>query len=371
MKSMSHSSFDHVARALRSCIITPRDISIPATGQNRREDSRRLASLLAKRHLRVRPELLPTVEKAVQTACDNLGLDRGQVLAYVSPEVGRNAQCLSGHDRPVLIFGSELVSLLNEAELCSVVGHELGHYLLPELNVDSEDESMEARIRSRYAELTMDRVGLIACRDRLAALGSELKIHSGLTTPHLRIDIAAAQHETREMLDANTEKLWREEAFSTHPPMPLRIRALERFALSDLYLKFIGGTGGTPIALTNQYIQSELEASIDHSSNDEMKRHLLMLKAWVYCLCRIDGIAVNVSKLNAVGPKTDDGQLSQAWASLQHFNDPERKKHASIRLRASFEKAKDASPGMTDSTVRHLLEHDEFTEALRHLCYES
>jgi len=362
---MIHPSFEAVARSLRPCIITPRGIALAPSHADRREDSRRLASLLAKRHLRVGPELLPSVDRAISIACRNLRLDRGNVHAYVSPDVGRNAQCHAGHDKPVLIFGSELIALLNEAELTSVVGHELGHFLLPELNVGSEDESLEARILSRYAELTMDRIGLVACRDRMAALGAELKIHSGLGPPHLRIDIAAAQHETREILSKEVDRNhWRDAAYSTHPPMPLRIRALEQFALSDAYNSLTGGAGGTKIAQINHYIQEELEGSIDHQSHDEVKKHVLMFKAWLFCLCRIEGRPVELTLLNAAGPATDHAQLEQAWNSLQHFGAHDKRKHATLRLRNSFAKALETSPAMTESTLSCIADCDNFIKDL-------
>jgi hypothetical protein len=362
---MNHLCFESASRALRACIITPRGVQPSAAQNDRKEDSRRLASFLAKRHLRVCPELLPSIERATVTACRNLGLERHLVHAYVSPEVGRNAQCLVGQDKPVLIFGSELVTLLNEAELTSVVGHELGHFLLPELNVWSEDESIDSKILTRYGELTMDRVGLVACRDRMAALGAELKIHSGLGAPHLRIDISAAQHETREILSADGDRSqWRAAANSSHPPMPLRIRALEQFALSDAYLGLTGGAGGTKIAQINHYIQEELEGSIDHHSHDALKRHVLMFKAWLFCLCRIEGRPVELHLLNAAGPPTDHTQLDQAWSSLQHFASDEKRRHATLRLRNSLEKAREASPAMTSSTVKRIKDSDVFVNNL-------
>lgn len=362
---MNHPCFESASRALRACIITPRGFQLSVARNDRKEDSRRLASFLAKRHLRVCPELLPSVERATMTACRNLRLDRDLVHAYVSPEVGRNAQCLVGQDKPVLIFGSELITLLNEAELTSVAGHELGHFLLPELNVSSEDESPDSKILSRYGELTMDRVGLVACRDRMAALGAELKIHSGLGAPHLRIDISAAQHETRELLsDDGDRSQWRDAANSTHPPMPLRIRALEQFALSDAYLGLTGGTGGTKIAQINHYIQEELEGSIDHYSHDAFKKHVLMFKAWLFCLCRIEGKLVELHLLNAAGPPTDHAQLDQAWDSLQHFSADQIRNHAALRLRNSLAKALETSPAMTDSTVKRIKDSDVFVKNL-------
>lgn len=362
---MSHPSFESASRALRQCIITPRGVTRPSGKADRGEDSRRIASFLAKRHLRVSPELLPSVERAIVTACKNLKLERSLIHAYVSPEVGRNAQCHAGHDKPVLIFGSELVALLTEPELTSVVGHELGHFLLPELNVSGDDESLEARILSRYAELTMDRIGLVACRDRMAALGAELKIHSGLGPPHLRIDIAAAQHETREILSSESDRThWREAAYSTHPPMPLRIRALEQFALSDAYISLTGGTGGTKIAQINHYIQEELEGSIDHHSHDEVKKHVLMFKAWLFCLCKIEGRLIELTLLNAAGPATDHAQLEQAWNSLQHFGAHDKRKHATLRLKNSVAKAHETSPAMIESTLSCIADCDNFIKDL-------
>jgi len=324
-------------------------------------DSGLLASFMAKRHLRVGPELLPTAEKSIMAACRNLNLERSIVHAYVSPEAGRNALCFTGHDRPVLIFGSELIALLNDIELTSVVGHELGHFLLPGLNVNEEKESMESKTLSRYAELTMDRIGLLACRDRMAALGAQLKIHSGLGPPHLRIDIAAAQHETREILSKEGDRThWRDAAQSTHPPMALRMRALEQFALSDAYNSLTGGAGGTKIAQINHYIQEELEGSIDHQSHDEVKKHVLMLKAWLFCLCRIEGRLVKLSLLNVAGPPTDYVQLEQAWNSLGRFDAHDKRKHATLRLRNSIAKAHETSPSMTESTLSCIAERDSF-----------
>jgi len=295
--------------------------------------------LARKKLLRVSSLTLPGVELAVTKACRFLRVPRQSVHAFVSPEIGRQALCLRQNDEPVIVFGSALIELMNEDELACVAGHEIGHFLLPEAHLLSDPETEDGRRHCRAAEITMDRIGLIACGDLLSACKVEMKLLCGLKEPHLRPDVSALINEARESFDGSF--LSSEDA--THPPTQLRLRAIVEFANSDSCQRPWGRDGGTPITNINKSISALLNQQIDrHVLND-----LKMTKAWLYCLCRCNGIIIETHQLNRFQPEVDEQNLQKAWASLSGFKNDQVELHAKQRFSSSLEKSIGKAPDLT------------------------
>jgi hypothetical protein len=344
------------------CLYLPPGTKPPTDTGLRTGDATAEAKRQARVKLRVSPFTLPGVERAVAKACRFLRVPRNTVHAFVSPEIGRNAQCLMGADEPVIVFGSALVELMTEDELACVAGHEIGHFLLPECAMLSDEDSQEGRRYSRAAEITMDRIGLIACNDLQAACRAEMKLMCGLKDPHLRPDVSAFLNEAREAFDGT----FRREEDNTHPPAQLRLRAIVEFASSDACLRAWGLDGGTPVAQVNQSVTRLLHEQIDRHTLAEMTEPVLMAKAWLYCLCRSHGHEPDLMMLNQVGPAVEAERLQKAWASLRGFNDAQLREHAHKRMAKAAENAFQRSPQMMRTFFEFIAEHPYFTP-LHHL----
>ena len=79
--------------------------------------------------VRIAPELLPHVAKAVSHVADRLRLADG-IDAYVYADRQHQARStLGGNGRPAVMLSSGIIELLSADELEFVIGHEVGHYL--------------------------------------------------------------------------------------------------------------------------------------------------------------------------------------------------------------------------------------------------
>jgi hypothetical protein len=195
-----------------------------------RDGNRAFHSRALSQHVRVSTGVLPAVFAAMVRAKERLGIDRPvQAFVYASPDT--NAYCCGGRGAgPVLILvSSALVRLVSSLELEFVVGHELGHFMFDHSGYPSDVESAcELRLLElrRASELSADRAGLVACQDVEVALQAILKVASGLDAAHLDIDIGEYLRQIRDLQDNIGDESM---LYSTHPPFPLRARALLRF----------------------------------------------------------------------------------------------------------------------------------------------
>jgi hypothetical protein len=308
---------------------------------------------LRRNHLLVRPELTPGVERAVSRACANLRVPRKLVLAFIKPDNDLKGYCLPSADRALLFLSSGLVTNLSEEELAFVIGHEIGHFILPEAHVESDDRTTEGLMHNRACEFTMDRIGLVACGETKPACNAVLKIMSGLTEPHLRLDVSAAMQESRETYDGT---LVRFEAQSTHPPLLMRLRALLRFAITDACLDPMGKQGGSPVRQANQELVDMMNANVDGAARRQVDESLRMVKAWFHCILRARGETSDLARLNRVEPTVDLALLDKAWASLQGLGSADIGEHAMRRLKSSIEKAVGHSPDRAKAILEDLTE---------------
>ena len=224
---------------------------------------------LLKNAIRLTPGLAPVVWSAIEHCKKFLGID-APIEAYVEPNPLPNAFVLApDRGRIVLGFGSGAVELLDEGELISVIGHELGHVifehhsLMPLGNMTHDErlspaDAMRFYAWMRYAELTADRVGLLCCDDFDTWVRAEFKLSSGLSDRHLGdvIDTAAQYTAIAKEKLEESELDW----FSTHPYSPLRVRALDLFRKSTTFERLRGRRGGT---ITEADLEQEIKTIMD------------------------------------------------------------------------------------------------------------
>lgn len=199
--------------------------------------------------LRLSEKLSPEVFKALAHIRAVLGLETPiEVFCVSGSEI--NAFVVPP-ERGVLLLGitSAALEQLDLEELRFVIGHEIGHVIFDHFRLSPdaflEDDELApihiARLCAwmRYAELTADRIGLLACDDFDAAVRAFFKLTSGLSGARFLQHAAecATQYADvqSEHLD-NSEDDW----FSTHPYSPLRIKALDAYSRSLGYHELCG-----------------------------------------------------------------------------------------------------------------------------------
>lgn len=216
--------------------------------ENRRQIDQGIRERLIKEGIRLNERLSPRIYRVFSDLCQALELSaQAEVFCLPSSEINAFALLDVRQSGTYSIIGVTAAALerLEDAELQSILGHELGHILFGNNRLDalvSTDknnpsltvlpalgESLFLRWRKK-AEISADRVGLLAGRDFRASAVSLLKATFGLSEKNLNLDIEALVGQVDE-IKGRPELM--EEAFASHPLLPIRLKALDLFSRSD------------------------------------------------------------------------------------------------------------------------------------------
>ena len=234
----------------------------------------------ARRHLlatatRLTAEMAPDVHSVIDGCRTTLGVD-GPLEIYVYPEPRFNAAAVKPEKgRLLLMVSSALLEGFEPDELCFVAGHEVGHYLFDHHAIPTgallggaarlaPQLALRLFAWQRYAEISADRAGLVCAGALDPAARALFKLASGLTGDRVRVSIPeflAQVGDLRTEAEALTVDVQarRGDWFATHPFSPLRLKAAELCAASELVT-----TGGTPRATLEAEVQ-ELMTLMDPS----------------------------------------------------------------------------------------------------------
>ena len=155
--------------------------------------------------------------------------EQPEVYVLNHPQANAFAPTFGVTGRPFVVIHSGLAELLATNEIDFALGHELGHLgcghmIESERAYGSEFEALQVRSRMRYAEISADRLGLLATRSVYCAARVMVKLASGLKGDSVALDIDAFLGQ----LERDPEEISREwELHQSHPALPLR--------LADLY----------------------------------------------------------------------------------------------------------------------------------------
>lgn len=173
-------------------------------------------------------EMAPRAHRLARVAAERLGIQE-PIELYQSK--GEHTARFS-NNRPIAIeLMGDTLNALDDGCLLAVLGHELGHFLVPSA------PSITGNASSLVSELTADRFGLLACRDVDAAIRLELVSAGG--NDARSIDTTAYLEQCRKVIDAllaDGKKVWA----SSHPEHSMRAYAVWAFSRSDVYLQLTG-----------------------------------------------------------------------------------------------------------------------------------
>lgn len=217
---------------------------------------------------RVDPRITPKLARLAEELRRTLRLVQ-PLDVFVQPAPESNAYCLPSRKGNRLVMGlfSGLVSALNERELLFVMGHELGHALLRHGETVRFDfghplfsflETHQLRGLARAREISCDRIGLLGCQDLRVATTAMFKVGSGLNDRWIVFDETDYARHFDQLSELN-ELVELDDTGSTHPPMPLRVKALMSFARSETYAKAFGAGSWE---LTTGELEREVEAML-------------------------------------------------------------------------------------------------------------
>ena len=283
---------------------------------------------LYRQKLPISGEILPEVERSLVDACHRLGLPRTAVHAFVRASSEMNAICYGGtRGAAVIEINAGVIECLTTEELSYVIGHELGHYILPVrwARVVREGVSMPASLEdariSRESELTMDRFGLLACGDLKHAGSAILKMQSGLSSRHIRSDLAAFIQNGRLAIEVEVDE---SETLSSHPPEFVRLRALNAFVMSDVFRKAAGKEGGQPIADINEGIRKDLDRAVDALATKLMDEAIGRLAQAIAAFLVANRVKIDVAKLSREGVQLERDRVKNLAANWNQMSDDQR-----------------------------------------------
>ena len=240
--------------------------------------------------LRISDKLTPSIHDVFQKVFSHLQIPPDSITAYVYSSPETQATCFSdSRHECVMWITSSLINLMSKEELAFVVGHELGHFLLGhsiEENLDVENE--ESLIKYRAQEISVDRIGLIACGSLNIATQALMKLISGLNQDMLRFDVGSFLDQMR--IKKSDAAMHAGES-STHPSIVMRCRALQWFSMSDGYLKVCGDSGGEDLTKIDQRITADSDKYVDGPVRERITEARKDLIMWLAALASVrDGI---------------------------------------------------------------------------------
>jgi Zn-dependent protease with chaperone function/uncharacterized tellurite resistance protein B-like protein len=215
--------------------------------ENRRQIDQGIRERLLKEGIRLSERLSPRIYRVFSEVCRALGLEtQAEVFCLPSPDINAFAILDVRKETTYSLVGVTATALerLEDAELRSILGHELGHILFGNnrlaalISTDAANpsvtvlpalgESLYLRWRKK-AEISADRVSVLASRDFRATATSLLKATFGLSERNLNLDIEALVNQVDE-IRGRPELM--EEVFASHPLLPIRLKAVELFSRS-------------------------------------------------------------------------------------------------------------------------------------------
>ena len=193
--------------------------------------------------LKVQQELLPGFYALCQDVKKKLGFD-DPVDFYITGDSEVNAFSVAAEEegKPHIVnVNSELFTLMSEAELRFVLGHELGHlinkdtalarlinFVFPPEAAVPVTLQYKIRLHEQLAELVADRYGYMATEDLGVCVTAFFKMASGLDLQKMNVSIDALIADNNKRLDY----FLRDKGISrsSHPVNPIRVQALNLFA---------------------------------------------------------------------------------------------------------------------------------------------
>jgi Zn-dependent protease with chaperone function len=226
---------------------------------------RTLRQLLLANSVRISEDQLPEVWASHRAALARLDIENIPQL-YMGQNPFVNASAIGSQD-PMVLINSQTVSLLDELEMRTVLGHEAGHILsdhvmystalailltigvapLSRLPFFAGIPLLAIRLALmewyRAAELSCDRAATLVNRSPMTTCQTLMVIAGGTASRRLSLDAFVAQAAEYEDWEPGWEKFsrFRIELLQTHPFAVRRVSELMKWVRSGEYDRIVGG----------------------------------------------------------------------------------------------------------------------------------
>lgn len=215
-------------------------------GKNSKSDL--IGNLMKNNEFWITQEFSPKLYDKFREIKDKIGVEE-DIELYISNNIEMNAISICGYKdyaKGRIILNSAMLEKFNDDELSAVLGHEIGHIVFRHGNLDrclnhifSNIKEMPAFIRLKIltwknlSEISADRVGLLASDKLESNYSAMFKLYTGLGAEVIDFDNANFDKYIDKIVDNHSSSTV--DYSYTHPPIPLRIKAMRMFAGTDSY----------------------------------------------------------------------------------------------------------------------------------------
>ena len=265
------------------------DVPSATTASDPRYETR-LTNYFAQSGLQITSALSPPLYAIFSRVLSRLKIPEGSASAFVYADPDTQAACFAGsRSKCVIRLSSGMVKLMDEEELAFVVGHELGHFLLGHgMREQSKDQgSIEFFMQQRCQEISVDRIGLLACKSLEVAARALMKTASGLPSDLLRFDVNSFISQLRH---TSAEDFYYDET-ETHPSLVVRCRALLWFSMSEIYSDGNPEHSDGQLQKIDERIHRDLERFVDGPARERIVDARQNVRIWLTAFAAVrDGV---------------------------------------------------------------------------------
>lgn len=265
MSSITDQIRSEADRRLQDALMEAPAVSSIVKATEQKETHTGLRRSLLASALRLSPAIAPQSNQVLQHCREVLEVETEvELFVYASPTY--NAACTATEEgRVFVLLASSLLENFDEGELKYVIGHELGHHIYDHHAVPlhvllKSGGNLPAQLVlkafswQRHAELSADRAGMLCCGGLDAPARALFKLSSGLhrapSEAQIQAFIEQAHELYREDERSSEQQVAHTDWMSSHPFSPVRLRAAQVFAKSDIL---------TPGGMTMQEVEQEVE----------------------------------------------------------------------------------------------------------------
>tara|TARA_B100000686_G_scaffold347418_1_gene436084 strand:- start:975 stop:2078 length:1104 start_codon:yes stop_codon:yes gene_type:complete len=247
--------------------------------------------------LRVTKQTVPSLFMQIEECLEILKLDQNTVDIYVYSKPDYNAFSISQMDATILIgISSSLIKILNPGEIKFLVGHELGHGILghsESTHLSKGNLNYQLLKSIRNMEISADRIGYLCSKSLDHSITSMMKLASGLDGEMLSTDIRPFLDQSIDIEEMMATQIGN---YSTHPPLPIRAKALVLLSTLSLFdesgtLNNLTNEHNKKIVSINHQITNLVSTLMDENREQSFKTSQqffkLLLYTWYYS---VDGV---------------------------------------------------------------------------------
>lgn len=302
--------------------------------------------------LLITDQTTPALSRSFDMVCDRLCLPRDCVEAFVYSSPDIQAECFSGTlDQCTVRFSSALVNLLDESEFTFVAGHELGHFLFGHDGGGSENaSSIEHFMQLRFQEISVDRLGLVACLDLKIAVQAMIKTVSGLDNRHLRFNAGQFISQLSSLSDPSQG----DGPGSTHPSMFMRCRALLWFSMDTETNGYPNSVDRRRIDAIDQRVSADFSKYVDGPAEKRIEQYKENLAIWLAASIMVADGKLTTSAQEAFSAMFGAEMLEKLVNFLSGLNRSEIDEAIYERLMASREELEGVIPDRFPAAYREI-----------------